>query len=263
MDEHNTVSRTDKPTSARKVLSHLFTWRSAIADSDLKPRDRHVALTLSLHMSERGDSCFPSMTTLAAETGYGVSTVRDAMASLAEKGWIDRQITHGRGRSNRYTATVPENRQIPAVSGEVKPPDGVVENRREAGTEDVHLEDVHQDLAAAPRERARTPRDDLWDALSEIFGDAVTRNGRSLRGKTVTSLMEARATPDQIRAAPKLWRRVMPAGATFTETALDKHWSLLMREYEPAPQAACPECGVGAGMHSIDCPTRAAEWSEL
>lgn len=103
----------------RATLSHLFTWRSAVAsgDSGLTATQRHVALTLSLHMSEKGDSCFPSMGRLVEETGLGLSTIRDALRRLAESGWLEREVSHRRGRTNRYRARVPDaNRQQPAVS---------------------------------------------------------------------------------------------------------------------------------------------------
>jgi len=39
-------------------FSPLFTWRSAIAESHLPPTTKLVAVMLSLHMNERGGSCF-------------------------------------------------------------------------------------------------------------------------------------------------------------------------------------------------------------
>jgi hypothetical protein len=83
----------------------------------LTATERHVALTLSLHMSERGDSCFPSMETLVDETGRGKSTVREALRQMDELGWLERTITPGRGRANEYRAVIPAtwiNRQHPA-----------------------------------------------------------------------------------------------------------------------------------------------------
>lgn len=69
-------------------LSALFTWRSAICDSELPSTSRHVALTLSLHMSERGDSCFPSVRRLADETGLSRRTVQRHLKELVEAGWL-------------------------------------------------------------------------------------------------------------------------------------------------------------------------------
>ena len=55
-------------------LSALFTWRSAICESGLPPTARHVALTLSLHMNERGGSAFPGATLLATD-GAGINMI--------------------------------------------------------------------------------------------------------------------------------------------------------------------------------------------
>lgn len=98
--------------TARRSLSPLFTWRSAICDSDLSPTQRHVALTLSLHMNERGGSCFPTHDQLKDETGLGRSTVITALKALEDAGWLNRQPGGGRrkggnGQATEYAATVP------------------------------------------------------------------------------------------------------------------------------------------------------------
>ena len=116
-------------------LSPLFTWRSAICDSDLQPTTRHVALVLSLHMNERGGSCFPSQPTLAKETGLTDRAVREHLLILNAKGWIERKKQPG--RVDMYEATTPE-----AGSGvprqEVPHPRNVVPDTPERGSaEDV------------------------------------------------------------------------------------------------------------------------------
>lgn len=97
-------------------LSPLFTWRSAICESDLPSTSRHVALVLSLHMSERGDSCFPSMRTLADETGYSRRTVQTHIQRLCDDGWLQQigwktwETPGGPQRTKRWKATVPRGR---------------------------------------------------------------------------------------------------------------------------------------------------------
>lgn len=98
---------------ASKKLSPLFTWRSAIAsgESELEPSSRLVALVLSLHMNERGGSCFPSINTISKESGLDRKTVIRHLAALEERGWLE--VRHGgsprgaRKESNRYSAVVP------------------------------------------------------------------------------------------------------------------------------------------------------------
>ncbi len=90
-------------------IKPLFTWRSAIAESDLKPVTKHVALTLSLHMSERGDSCFPGKSLLSGETGLDVRTVDRSLKELGVKRWLEVVRGGGRGRSNQYRAKIPRS----------------------------------------------------------------------------------------------------------------------------------------------------------
>ena len=100
----------------------LFAWREAITDPELGPqgvpnvvaRRALVAVAvsgLSLHMSMEGESCWPSIDRLAAETGLGKRTVQRAVAALAETGWLKVRRGGGRGRSNRYELALPAHVQ--------------------------------------------------------------------------------------------------------------------------------------------------------
>lgn len=101
-------------TATKPRVSQLFTWRSAVIDDPaLTASARHVALTLSLHMSERGDNAFPSVETLARECARGKSTIVESLKALEACGWlaVDRApgAAGGRGRVNRYSATLPQS----------------------------------------------------------------------------------------------------------------------------------------------------------
>jgi hypothetical protein len=98
---------------AERTLSPLFTWRSVICDSELPASVRHVALVLSLHMSERGDSCFPRIDTLAGESGLTLRTVADNLKRLEKDGYLTREFDRrgkGRGTKVEYRATFPTTR---------------------------------------------------------------------------------------------------------------------------------------------------------
>lgn len=101
--------------------------------------------------------------------------------------------------------------------------------------------------AAVPR-----PRDPVWDALTEIFGEAATHGAKSLRGKITKSLREAGATAEDIHDRAKRYKEVMPVGTTLTETALEKHWPLCAPRRKSVIKP-CAECGVGGNMHAADC----------
>lgn len=94
-------------------LSPLFTWRSAVMDpsTTLSASARYVALALSLHMNERGDSCFPSLETLEAEVRHSRNHILDALRELEAGEWLHVQRPPGkggRGLKNHYRATIPE-----------------------------------------------------------------------------------------------------------------------------------------------------------
>jgi hypothetical protein len=94
-------------------LRPVFDWRTAVASpyGPPNPTTRHVLLTLSLHMSPSGDSCFPSIDLLTVESGLSRRAVVQHMQLAAEAGWIgkrDRAERSGQGwRRVEYTATIP------------------------------------------------------------------------------------------------------------------------------------------------------------
>ena len=93
------------------VLSPLFTWRTAIAKSDLPPTVRLVAFALSLYMNERGGSAWPSITTLASDSGLSVASVKRGTKALERAGFL--VCKRQEGLSTHYTATVPTQLAFP------------------------------------------------------------------------------------------------------------------------------------------------------
>lgn len=95
-----------------RQLAPLFTWRSAIADSDLPPTTRHVLLTLSCYMNERGGSAYPGSARIAHDSGLHRDTVKDHLAQATDKGWIrvlqqGGSISGGKRLATEYVASVP------------------------------------------------------------------------------------------------------------------------------------------------------------
>ena len=123
------------------------------------------------------------------------------------------------------------------------------------------------------------PRNELWDALTEIFGDATTVTAQSRRGKIIRSLKAARASPDEIISRARSWPLHFDI-ATLTETALEKHWDTLGRpttqeeivnafEFDEKPeprtnQAAattdCAACGGDRFVLYSTRPVQASTW---
>lgn len=202
------------------TLKPLFGWRSSIAASDLRPPVRHVALTLSLHMNEAGDSAFPSLVTLARETGLAKSTVSTAIKALEAGGFLRVRTGGGRARPNHYRATMPKRFASDTVEAETAPltsgdpgeqtaettvservvlsagngsprPEKGSSTRSGGRTPEDVLEDVQP--AAAPR-----PRDVLWDVLVQIYGPPVHDAEHDRRNRCVKLLRQAEANPSEI-----------------------------------------------------------------
>lgn len=132
---------------SRGRLSALFTWRSAARcdESGLTSTQHHAALTVSLFMSEHGDSAFPSVATLAAISGLAESTVRTALRELERKGWLTIELNRGRGHTNRYIADIPDVN--PPAAGGIRSGDESFHN----ASRDAHTDaQEHGDRDASP-----------------------------------------------------------------------------------------------------------------
>lgn len=86
-----------------------FEYVKNLLCSELKPRARLVLQCLIFHANKEG-SCFPSLKTIAAECGYGLSTVKRALKELCEAGFIEKEARfderkNGGQTSNLYTLT--------------------------------------------------------------------------------------------------------------------------------------------------------------
>jgi hypothetical protein len=95
-------------------LAPLFDWRSAVCDSSLSSTQRHVLLTLSLYMNTRGGSAHPGSARLAHDTALHVDTVKRALRSATDAGWL---IIREKGsalpgkprRATEYVCNVPDS----------------------------------------------------------------------------------------------------------------------------------------------------------
>lgn len=69
-------------------MKPYFVWRGAVLASDLPPTTRFVLLTLGCHMNDAGESCFPSIETIAKESGLSISAVTRNLGFAKASGWI-------------------------------------------------------------------------------------------------------------------------------------------------------------------------------
>lgn len=202
------------------TMSPLFTWRTAITESGLSPTARHIALTLSLYMSEKGDSAYPSHATLATDTGLARSTVTKGLREIEEAGYliVSRApgARGGRTRVNHYRAADPRRTVTPVtvpplpepvtstdasatvppvtVSETVTAPSGngspESKERYDRTTRERELPRQESATTLASAKRSRKP-DPIWDALVELFGPAPVLP--RFRGKWNAAAAELRA----------------------------------------------------------------------
>lgn len=104
-----------------------FEYMERAFSSELRPRARLVLQVLVLHCNKEGE-CFPSIKTIAAKCGYGISTVKRALDELVEAGYIIKQARfderkNGGQTSNLYIlcAEIPQQ-PAPEQPTEPEPP---------------------------------------------------------------------------------------------------------------------------------------------
>lgn len=88
---------------------------------------------------------------------------------------------------------------------------------------------------ALAKPRAR-PRDELWDALTDEFGEPTNDSERGRRNKTLKLLRQSGATPQELRRRIEIYRAKWP-DIDCTPTAIASNWSDLDR----APPATTPK----------------------
>jgi Helix-turn-helix domain len=100
----------------------LFRWRKLVVTDDrLSAADRHVALTLALHMNMDGGSCHPSVRRLAAECARKPHTVIASIGALEKAGYLKVKRAPKRNERawatdvNQYTAQLPQGASAPVV----------------------------------------------------------------------------------------------------------------------------------------------------
>lgn len=254
---------TNRSDGAR--LSPLFTWRSAVASQGgpadrslvLETKDggfkaiivkagtqRLVALALSIHMSERGDSCFPGVTRIAREAALTPRAVQRAIRALQEGGWIQVQAAGGAKRTNLYTATIPAD--YVHDEGEPSSPssdDGAngVRGEGEPGSPKVVTESANVETTSprkAPDLTKIDGRNLPFDALANECGVPLANKARvaqmtaalkDIRGYFSTERADLGGEPFERALAEEVVRRASFyrqrwSDRTLTPTALAKWW---------------------------------------
>lgn len=94
-------------------------WLVASEHGPKSPTTRLVLHTLALHMSIKGDSCWPSLDTIAAESGLSRRAVQDNITAAIEAGWISKEeipLRNGQAwRKMHYFAEIPDGKEVALI----------------------------------------------------------------------------------------------------------------------------------------------------
>lgn len=160
-----------------------------------------------------------------------IQTVERAVKELKESGILkctQRVRATGERSTNAYEMAMPQpSRMRDGQPSRVRGGPPLTDEGAEVDFSVGSSKQEGERLTPPPRERARTERDDLWDALASATGiDPETNGERSRFGKSVNELLAAGATGTEIAARAARWPMRFPK-ATLTDRALVNHWGEL------------------------------------
>lgn len=226
----------------RRGSSVVPNWRWE--DPALDPYELRIAGWIASHTDTY---CGEHVTRneIARRTGMSAGKTSTALTRLMHLGIISiEREPQGRGGGDRFVITFDHAVwETPGEEAAGHDTTSMLVTTRPAaghhvtGTIGDHVEDHEESLAvaAAPalgEKPINRQRNEIWDALTELFGPAETRSAQGIRGKVVRSLKEAGATPHDVKMRARAWPHKFPS-ATLTEFALEKHWSLLGQPTPP------------------------------
>lgn len=89
-------------------------WLDLVRRARLGRTTKLVAVMLALYANEDGSRVFPGTARLAVVCELGYNTVKDHLAVLRDRGWIERVAKAGaRGRADEYRLTVSDGEEVP------------------------------------------------------------------------------------------------------------------------------------------------------
>lgn len=177
------------------MKGQLFSWRHAILESELPSTTRHVLLTLSCHMSDAGDSCFPSTRKLSRETGLSERAVITHLKKAKAAGWLKVGL-HGFGdrrwRSHEYTVSIPQGTEPDSAPFPHEALNEVQHENRE-GAERGSAPQGHDALNEVQYPKRRGTEPDDIGALNEVQSNSTENS----TGLNTTAYSDEKASPKQ------------------------------------------------------------------
>lgn len=202
-----------------------WTWRHAIINSTLPPTTRHVLLTLSCHVNDCGEDCFPSTKTLARETNLSERSVCTHLELAREQGWFVVRL-HGYGGKKwahrEYFPRIPEGFVLPERDVPEGTEAGSVPQKRRRGNK--ALNDIQQ-LVDNGTEGGSVPSPEALNVVPEGTEPNDTKALKEVQSNTAVNpsvnSSNARAADPAAAAAQKISTPQLDAEATFTDLLIE------------------------------------------
>jgi hypothetical protein len=197
-----------------------------LRESEAKLGDRLVLLVLADHAKDDGTYAWPSVDTISEQARLTRRQAQRCLRNLEQTGQI---LETGKSKKGTTIYTI-----VGYSKGGVNMSPPGATNRTKGGVRITPDPSLKQPSVVLTGERNGISRshpmwDPLWDVLTDGFGPATTKDAQGRRAKAVKTLIEVGATPDDVLARGKRWRRHFP-GATLTQEALVKWWDTLPRK---------------------------------
>lgn len=137
----------------------FFNWRQAILESDLHATTKHVLLTLSCHMNDAGESCYPSIARLCRETSLSNRAVITHLQMARERGWIgvrERDLAGKKWATHGYFIRWPDE-------------DG--SERRSPPSDEMAVNDVHDQSGNGSERRSPPSGKNVVNDVHHVSGN--------------------------------------------------------------------------------------------
>lgn len=171
---------------------------------------------------------FPGQERLGQMLGVTDRTIRDYITELREAGLLTVQ-RRGKGNTNLYrivSRSILAPEKSSARPNDYRNSASALDRNSASGEVDEVEED---EVTTAPAAKNGRPRNEIWDALAEVFGEPTTPSATRVRGKVAAELAVAGATPSGIIQRARTWPQHFE-NATLTDLAFAKHYDTLGRK---------------------------------
>lgn len=204
------------------MSDRAWSWRHAIAKSDLPPTTRHVLLTVSLFMNDVGGGCYPTQAQLAQATGLSERSVREHLEIAEARGWLKR-TEHGfrgqRWRNHEYQAMWPDPQDVEkgAEPASGPYPEGAEPDAESCGTSFQEVRNVVPPI--------------LPDNIPATNSRAQAREGAE--GFNILWGLTPEKDRPQREVAERFWDQLSPADAAAAPKAFAVYVEALRRRAKP------------------------------